>query len=117
MNEIRLKKIESLFQQEINNILYNDLKKKIGIFSIIEVALTNDLSLAKVYISFINLEKEDEEKQISYLNESSGEIRYILKKRLRLKKIPELVFALDHRIRDGMRIISIMDRWKKDDRR
>ncbi|MFA6423285.1 MAG: ribosome-binding factor A [Patescibacteria group bacterium] len=86
----RIQKINKLIQEELTNFLRNEYAEK-GIFSILEVFVNDDLSLAKVYIDVLKL-NIDNKKFEEMLNRKAFYFRQLLKKRMVSKKVPQLVF-------------------------
>lgn len=107
---IRLEKIESLFLREISDIVQFSLKDpKLGFVTISEVKVTNDLSYAKVYVSFLGKDERNEA-GLKVLNKSKGYIRSELAKRVKVYKVPELKFVLDKSLENAKRIDEIINR-------
>ena len=72
---LRQEKIQSLFQREITDIVQFSIKDpKLGFVTISEVQVTNDLSYAKVYVSFLGKEERNEA-GLKVLNNAKGYIR------------------------------------------
>ena len=78
----------------------------IGFCTITGVEVTNDLSIAKVYVSFLN---KNPQKRMEALQHSKGFIRTLLAKRLTVRKCPELQFVIDTSIEYGNKIESIIE--------
>lgn len=83
--------------------------------SVMEVAVTPDLGVAKVFVSVFNA-KSDEE-VMRWLNENNGQIRHALAQRIRnqVRKIPELIFQSDKTQETAERIEKLLNQIKKDD--
>lgn len=103
----RDEKLKALFLKEINSALRNkeELKRN-AVLTITDVELTNEGKDLIVYFSVFG--KEEEKKQIFLiLNSMSLEIKQILKKRLRLKIIPNITFEFDDTPQRASRIEEI----------
>ncbi|MCX7738026.1 MAG: 30S ribosome-binding factor RbfA [Hydrogenothermaceae bacterium] len=88
----RMKKINSLLKKEISSILQEEYEfGRDNFISINLVDTKTDLSLADVYISSL----KEEEEIVESLNKESKHIRYILSKRIDIKKTPQLRFKVD----------------------
>ena len=82
----RVEKLDSLLMKEISSIIQFDLNNPdVGFCTVSEVRLTNDLSKAKVFVSFFG-----NNYGIAALKKSKGFIRSTLAKRLKMKKIPDI---------------------------
>ena len=111
---IHTKRLESMLISEITNILMTEAKDEdLKFVTITSMNLANDLSFAKVYFTTLN---EDKERITKELNEASGFIRAILKKRkLDIRIMPELKFVYDNSMEYGNNIDSLIDKIKKED--
>ena len=111
---IHTKRLEGMLVREISDILMTEAKDEdLKFVTITSMNLANDLSYAKVYFQTLN---EDKEKITKELNEASGFIRAILKKRkLDIRIMPELKFIYDDSMEYGNNIDSLIDKIKKED--
>lgn len=111
MNEIRKKKVESLIQGVLSQmILTQEIKDpRVSTFlSIHAVKVSNDLSQAKVYLS--SFQKETTvEKAVDALNHASGFIHGLLLKRLSMRTVPRCVFVADDSIGKSMTLNRMID--------
>ena len=56
---LKAEKIAGIIQKEISEIIQFSLKDpKIGFITITDVTVTNDLSIAKIYVSFLGRSQE-----------------------------------------------------------
>lgn len=111
---VKAEKIAGILQKEISEIIQFQLKDpKIGFITITDVTVTNDLSIAKVYVSFLG-QKAREEAGMKGLNRSKGYIRTELAKRMTMRKVPELHFLIDTSLKRGNRIEKIISEIHKE---
>ncbi len=82
--------------------------------TVLEVDVTPDLGLAKVYLSFLN--SKDKQADLDVLVENQQTIRHYLAQKLKdqMRKIPELMFYLDERIDRAERIEELLKGIRKD---
>ena len=100
-------KMNGILQREISEILQMEVRSKdIGFCTITAVDVTTDLSLAKVYVTFLG--SGNNELRIEALNRTKGFIRSTLAKRLTIRRVPELKFLLDTSLEYGNKIESII---------
>lgn len=98
MENPRQKKIATLLQQEIAQMLQGAVRKE-GVanllISVTKVSITVDLSIAKIYLSLFPPEKALE--VLEGIQSNSFQVKHDLAKLLKnqLRKIPDLVFCLD----------------------
>ena len=110
MESQRQRKFARLIQKEIGDIF---LKDELGIgknhfFTVMEVRMSPDLGVAKVYISFM-LEK-DKKATFEILEHRKNEIRNLLGRRIakQVRRIPELIFILDEVEENAARLDEIL---------
>lgn len=109
MTKYRISRIAEEIKREVAQMIRDEIKdpRVTGLISVTQVEVTNDLSIAKIYISLL----ADEEKRKSCLQgleKASGYIRTELGKRLKLRFTPELVFKMDESIAYGAKISKIL---------
>ncbi|MAX11293.1 MAG: ribosome-binding factor A [Chloroflexi bacterium] len=93
----RTKQVGALIQKVIAEIVQKKIKNPFlsdYLISITDVDISKDFSSAKIYISYVPHDDE-EEKIIDTLQKSEGFFRKELSNEIRLKKIPKLNFILD----------------------
>lgn len=105
---LKAEKVAGIIQKEVSEIIQFELKDpKIGFITITDVTVTNDLSIAKIYVSFLG-QKAREEAGMKALERSKGFIRTNLAKRMTLRKVPELQFKIDDSLERGNKIEKIL---------
>ncbi|HIU64476.1 MAG TPA: 30S ribosome-binding factor RbfA [Candidatus Avacidaminococcus intestinavium] len=115
MARLRVEKLQEVIKQEISKILLKDIKDpRIKFVSVTGVELTDDLSFAKVYVSFYGAENEKEEVWLS-LNKALGFIRSEIAKRIRLRVAPSLVFVKDTSLEYSAHIQTLLNKIKQDE--
>src|SRR5690606_9413955 len=98
METNRQKKIGTLLQKDLVDILQGEIRKN-GVsnlvISISKVAVTTDLSIAKVYLSIFPSEKGAE--LLTAIRSNTPLIKHDLAQRvkLQLRKVPNLIFYID----------------------
>ena len=115
-NNIRIKRLNHAFMEEISMILMEEVRDEdLKFVTITGCDITNDLSYAKVY--FTTLHEENKETLENALNKASGFIRSELCKRVtHLRKMPELTFTYDTSVSYGMKIENIIEKINEDDK-
>lgn len=113
MASIRNERIDMLIQREISNILQFEMKDpKLGFVTVTDVQCTNDLSIAKVYVTFLG-KQERNDAGMKILNKSKGYIRSLVAKKVKMRKVPELIFVQDTSLQEGNKIESILSKLDK----
>jgi len=106
--KFRKLRIQDQLREEISLIIQREIKDPgVGFVTILEVKMTNDLKIAKVYCSVYG-EDEDKKKTLDALQRSKGYIKFLLGKRIQLKYMPDLVFILDDTFEKAARIEDIL---------
>ena len=90
----RSDRVSNNLQKEVSDIVMNRVKDpRLGFLTITGVEVAKDIKSAKVFVSVYR--KEEREDTMGALDAAKGFIRRELKKRLRMKVIPELTFIND----------------------
>ena len=85
-----------------------------GLLTVTKVKITDDLKLAKVYLSFLENKKPVDD-ILDILSEKHNLIRYNLGQNLTLKYTPQLKFYYDNTIEQAERIDHLIEKIHKDD--
>ncbi|MFV0499499.1 MAG: 30S ribosome-binding factor RbfA [Bacilli bacterium] len=95
---LRHERTESQMQKIIADIIRNDIKERdLLLITITKLELSKDLSNAKIF--FTNLGgKEKQISDLNTLNKSKGFIKKQLAKRIKIRKVPNLIFTYDNSI-------------------
>jgi len=105
----RQKRLEGVLRDEIDRIIRREMGDLITpLMSITGVEVAKDLSVAKVFVSF--LEGQDTKDVLAKLDRAGGFIRSQLNKVLRMRRIPKLYFRLDETIAKAFRIEEVLSR-------
>lgn len=107
----RSARLNILMREEIADIVMRRIKDpRLGFVTVTDVALTDDLKLARVYISV--LKPEEQKSALEILDGSKSMIRSEIAKRVRMKFIPALEFRIDESIEEGFRIDKLLSEIK-----
>ncbi|EGQ4335811.1 30S ribosome-binding factor RbfA [Staphylococcus pseudintermedius] len=101
---MRAERVGEQMKKELMDIINNKLKDpRVGFLTITDVQPTNDLSLAKVYLTVLGSGKE-RENTFKGLEKAKGFIKSEIGQRMRLRIVPDLQFEYDESIEYGNRI-------------
>ncbi|EJA1858631.1 30S ribosome-binding factor RbfA [Staphylococcus pseudintermedius] len=101
---MRAERVGEQMKIELMDIINNKLKDpRVGFLTITDVQPTNDLSLAKVYLTVLGSDKE-RENTFKGLEKAKGFIKSEIGQRMRLRIVPDLQFEYDESIEYGNRI-------------
>jgi ribosome-binding factor A len=107
-NPHRQEKLGELMALELSDLLRTRVKDpRVGFASITRVEVSGDLRHARVFVSVLGSENEQED-TIRALKHATGFLRHELASRLTLRFMPELVFKLDTSIQEGARILDLI---------
>lgn len=113
---LKKEKMNGIVQRELTQIIQMEVKDpKIGFCTITAVDITQDLSIAKIYVTFLG-KNYDTRDGLEALNRSKGFMRSILAKRLTIRRVPELHFLLDTSLEYGNKIETIIKEIHKEDK-
>jgi len=103
----RSQRVGDLLRKEIADIIIYRLKDpRIGFITVTGVDVTDDIKLARVYVSVF---QEGERKTtLEVLDSAKSFVRSELSKRLRMKFIPSIEFRLDTSIEYGNKIEELL---------
>ena len=103
---ISLKRLESLSLRELSIILSQDQKNQgLNKITVTEIRITNDLSFMTIFYSYYNSDAETISK---LLEKNKGYLRMELAKRIKARKMPELIFKLDEALIYGNHIDDLL---------
>ena len=85
-----------------------------GLLTVTKVTVTDDLKIAKVYLSFLENKKPVED-ILEILESKHNLIRHNVGSKLTLKYIPQLQFYYDDSIEHAQRIDDLIQKIYKDD--
>ena len=115
MANIKIERLNNVYQQEISMILMKEIKDEdIKFVTITGVDITHDLSFAKVYYTVLDLEKK--EKTSEALKKASPFIRTKLAEKVDIRHTPELKFIYDDSIEYGEHIEKIIEKIHKEEK-
>lgn len=90
-------KVGKLIQKDLGELFQKDSKGMFGkaFITVTAVKMSPDLSMAKVYLSFLMV--EDHKQKIDEINKKKSEIRRILGNKIgkQVRIVPDLIFFLD----------------------
>ncbi len=110
----RPEKLAEAVKKEVSDMFRHDLRDpRIGFATITSVEVSGDLRYAKIYVSVLGKE-EEQQQTMQALEKAKGFIRSELGQRIRLRYTPELTFKMDHSIQSGTRIIRLLEEVTKE---
>lgn len=102
-----VKHLETSVQRVLTEILRNDVKDDLGFLTITGVKITNELSFMYVYYTVYGDEQSVKHTQAA-LDRANGFIKTQIAHRVKMRKVPELVFKYDETYQKGQRIDNLI---------
>lgn len=112
----RVSRVSAQIRREVSQLLLNEIKDDrvgAGMVSITDVQVSNDLQHAKIFVSVYGT-PEAKAETMEGLAASTAFVRQKLGQRIRLRRVPEVVFKEDDSLERGDRMINLLDRLSRD---
>ena len=113
MQNLRHMRVRELLKRELNEIFRREFPVELGIVSVTEVGVSNDLHSAKVFVSSIGDDKS-QQKAFRTVRKSAGKIQFELGQIVALRYTPKLKFVMDAAYNRGDRVLKILDEIEQD---
>ena len=106
----RIDRVNELLRSEISHLIARQIKdpRVAGVISITEVSASSDLRSARVYVSVMGLERDQQEALVG-IRSAASFLRRELRERVNLRHTPHLTFLLDDSIQEGDRVLRLME--------
>ena len=115
MGARRADRVADLVRAAVAELILRELKDpRIGMVTITEVEMTDDLKHAKVFFSVVG-DDETRKKSLAGLNSAAGFIRREVGRRLQLRYAPEILFRLDSAPERAQRLAELLHSTHEDD--
>jgi len=114
---IRTDRVSKMLQREMAEILLTEYSDQLtSLVTVTGVRVTNDLSIASVYISVLGDDDEERKAILERLTDLSSRIRGHLAARIRhqIKAIPSIRFFLDESLTEAARLEELFGKINKD---
>lgn len=113
MDFSRVDRLQSQIVKDLAAVIAEDLKDSIPyMLTFTRVEITRDLRYAKVFYSVLGKEGAVED-SLEFLRRHNGVIRRMLGKRIRMRRIPELLFRYDDSTEHVLRVNELLKESKK----
>ncbi len=108
MARIRVKKIESLIQEEAARFITTELADpRLGFVTVTKVECTGDLSLARIFVSILGTEPQ-QRTSLRALEDAAGGVRTRVGRGLGIRRVPELEFVHDVSAEKSIRMSELI---------
>ena len=112
MPNLRHMRVRELLKRELNEIFRREFPVELGLVSVSEVGVSNDLHSATVFVSSIGDERA-QRKAFRAVRKTAGKIQAQLGQAVELRYTPRLKFTLDESRNRGDRVLHILDELEK----
>ena len=113
MQNLRHIRVRELLKRELNEIFRREFPVELGIVSVSEVGVSNDLHSAKVFVSSIGDDKA-QQRAFRAVRKSASKIQFQLGQIVALRYTPKLKFVMDEARNRGDRVLQILDEIQQD---
>lgn len=111
----RTARLGEQIRQDLTDLLVRQVRDPgIGFVTLTRVRVTEDLQQARVFYTTLG-EGVDAQKTARALERATPYLRRALAARLRLRRVPELTFAVDVSIANQARVEELLEQIKRDD--
>ncbi|SEN44675.1 30S ribosome-binding factor RbfA [Lihuaxuella thermophila] len=108
MARIRVSRVGEQVKKELSQIIQQEIKDpRIGFVTVTAVEMSGDLQIAKVYVSVMGTQEEKRE-TLAGLEKAKGYIRSEIGRRIKLRHVPEIVFAMDESLEHSEHITRLL---------
>lgn len=115
----RVDRLSQQMKKEMAVILQREIKdpRLHSMITVSDVEVSRDLSHAKVFVTFLGLETEKVKENLAILNDAAGFVRSLIGKRIQARIVPQIRFAFDESLNEGIRLASLVESARKEDER
>jgi ribosome-binding factor A len=108
----RAERLADQIRAEVAEMIAAELKDpRIGFATVTGVDMSGDLHHARVSVSVLG-SADAQQRSLEGLTSAAGYVRHELSHRLRLRRVPELSFVLDHAAEDNERLETLLQKLK-----
>lgn len=112
----RIAQVNELIREELNKLLLTEVDFPKGcLVTITAIETSKDLGYAKVWISILPVKFT--QKVLAILNHNIGHLQFLLNKKLSLKPLPRLNFAIDETEKRAAEIEQLLNKITKNSKK
>lgn len=114
----RTRRVEEQLRRDLAELIRHEIKEPdLGIISITEIKVSRDLAHAQIYTTILQDDADTIEYSMQTLRNYAGKLRSILGKRMRIRRVPELIFIYDNLIQRGTALNQVIEKAVHGDRK
>lgn len=103
----KVNRLETLIQRVVADEIMNHVKDNVGFITVTGVKVTNELSYMYVYYTVFGTE-ENIKNTAQALERAKGFIKNQIALRVKMRKVPDLIFKFDDSLQKGMKVDKII---------
>lgn len=113
----RVDRLSQQMKKEMAVILQREIKdpRLHNMITVSDVVVSRDLSHAKVFVTFLGLDGEKVDDNLKLLNDAAGFVRKLIGKRIQSRIVPNIRFAHDGSLNEGIRMATLVANARRDD--
>ena len=109
----RAERLADQIRTELAELISAELKDpRIGFATVTGVEMSSDLRHARVSVSVLG-SADAQQRSLEGLSYAAGYVRHQLAQRLTLRRVPELVFVLDHSAEENEKLETLLQKLKE----
>ncbi|MFL0801476.1 MAG: 30S ribosome-binding factor RbfA [Agarilytica sp.] len=114
----RADRVSDAIQRSLARIIQSEVRDpRLGMVNINAVSVSQDLTVAKVYVTFVGQDSEAEDKiKVDVLNNASSFMRSLMAKDVKMRIVPRLQFIYDASVVRGQQMTDLIDKALSADR-
>ncbi len=114
----RADRVSDAIQRSLARIIQSEVRDpRLGMVNINAVSVSQDLTVAKVYVTFVGQDSEAEDKvKVGVLNNASSFMRSLMAKDVKMRIVPRLQFIYDASVVRGQQMTDLIDKALSADR-
>ena len=116
MSTNRSEKIADLLKKEVSLIISNEIKDpRLKNINVTAVKVSDDIGIANIFYTVIgkSVKKNDSEIDNEILKKFSGMIRSNIAKKIKIRRVPKIIFRFDESIEYSENIENLLRNLKK----
>lgn len=108
----RADRVADAIQRSVARIIQTEVRDpRLGMVNINAVSVSQDLSLAKVYVTFVGQDSEENDlEKVEVLNNAASFMRGLMAKDLKIRTTPRLHFLFDASVVRGQQMTDLIDK-------
>lgn len=108
----RIQRVGDYLKRELALLIQQEMRDpRIGMVNINEVEVSRDLAHAKVYVTFVSEQTEEQRQQaLKALNNGSGFLRSKIAASNHMRTTPRLFFVFDASVQRGAQLTALIDK-------